>query len=505
MAVLAAGGSGCASLFGSYNIAPNGLTVHDDRLRQLLARGQATGALDRLERDAPDDEVLRALYRGVIAYHAGEFAESARVLDIAADLADERMTKSLSRAALSVVSSDLVLLYEPGRTERLMIPYYAALARLGLGDLEGAAVEARRLSLLLQRYDDERRQIDPALRAALRYLAGAVFEAAGERADADVAYRNALAIDSTLSRPVDFRAAAAADSGTVLVVLEQGFVAHRVEQALAVLLLPEEVEAIAHGATEHRLAATNFVASRVLEHAADSPLVFAATRPGTLYVPAPTHSVVPKTRIRTVCTTTTVAADAPADSAAAPAQTVSNRSDRTERMERVCVDKEEEIDGPPYLLKIAWPAYRSDYRASPRARLAMASDTVVFGSAADISRGVMAEFEAERALVVARTIARGTAKLALTKGVERSLEEKNEVAGVIAGLIGNIGSVLLERADTRSWHLLPASLSVARVRLPAGEHALDIELNDFRGGVTSATRTVTVESGRITILPVRTW
>jgi hypothetical protein len=49
----------------------------------------------------PDDEVLRALYRGVLAYHAGEYAESARVLDIAADIADERVTKSLSRAALS--------------------------------------------------------------------------------------------------------------------------------------------------------------------------------------------------------------------------------------------------------------------------------------------------------------------------------------------------------------------------------------------------------------------
>jgi hypothetical protein len=497
VAVVAVTAAGCRTLFGAYDIAPNGLAVHDDRLRQMLVRGQAAGALERLERAAPDDEVLRALYRGVLAYHAGEYAESARVLDRAAELADDRVTKSLSRAALSLASNDLILLYEPGRTERLMIPYYAALARLRMADLEGAAVEARRLSLLLQHYGDRNEFVDRSLHATLRYLAGAIFEAAGERNDADVAYRNALALDSTLALPGD--PLAAADSGTVLVILEQGFVAHRVEQALAVLLLPEEVEAIAHGAAEHRVAASTFVASRVVEHAALAPALTAAA-PAMLYVPAPTHSVVPRTRTRTVCTTTTVAAEAVADSAReGQPRTVADRHVRE------CVEREEEIEGLPYLLKVAWPAYRADYRPTRRARLTVADETVSFGTTADLSRGVIAEFESERALIVARTIARGTAKLALTKGAERSIEDKSEVAGMLVGLIGNIGSLLLERADTRSWHLLPAGLSVARVRLPAGDHELSIDLGNIGTDGAMPGQPVTVEAGRITILPVRTW
>jgi hypothetical protein len=82
----------------------------------------------------------------------------------------------------------------------------------------------------------------------LRYVAGAIFEAAGERERRRrrVPQRARAGLDARAAR----RPAGTADSGTVLVILEQGFVAHRVEQALAVLLLPEEVEAIAHGAAE---------------------------------------------------------------------------------------------------------------------------------------------------------------------------------------------------------------------------------------------------------------
>ncbi|CAN5822165.1 hypothetical protein BH23GEM9_BH23GEM9_24390 [soil metagenome] len=495
--VPALSGIGCAGVLGSYDIAASGLSSGEERLRHLLVAGQPGAAFERVQGDAPDDEMLHALYHGVLAYHAGDYAESARVLDIASYIADERVTTSVSRAALSLVSNDLVLEYEPGRTERLMIPYYAALARLRMGDSEGAAVEARRLSLLLQRYDDEGWEDGASLRATLRYVGGAIFEASGEYADANVAYRNAAAADSLLRLPDD---ASSRESGSVLVILEQGFVAHRVEEGLSVMLLPEEVEAIAHGSGDDRVAVSAFVAGRVVQHAA----LQAGYGPGrgrgsSLFVPAPERSIVPRTRRRTVCTTKPAQSVTAADTASPPAvQRTSNTS------ERECTEKEEEVDGLPYLLKVSWPAYHTAYRTQS-ARLLGAGEPLPFAQPADISRGVVADFEQARALMVARTIARNTARLALAKGAERRLEEKNEAAGRIVGLIGNIGGVLLERADTRSWHLLPAAVSVVRVELPAGEHELDIEI-----GSASATRTlslgpVQVVPGRITVVPVRTW
>src|SRR5690606_5372750 len=215
--------------------------------------------------------------------------------DVAGPLADDRITKSISRSALSLVSNDLILPYEPGRTERLMIPYYAALAPLRMGDTEGAAVEARRLSLLLQLYGDDDEPLDPSFEATLRYVAGAMFEAYGDRNDSGVAYRNALAIDSTLPAPGH---GLAPDAGTVVIILEQGFVAHRVEQGLSVMLLGEEIDLIANGDGDERAGALAFVAARTLQEASRQPYLASGTyRPTSLFVPPPEdRSLIPRRR-----------------------------------------------------------------------------------------------------------------------------------------------------------------------------------------------------------------
>lgn len=528
LAVLSA--SGCASLLGSWDVAANGLAGDEDRLRRMLVGNEATAAFQRVQKSAPADEMLHALYHGIMAYQAGEWAESARALDIAAHIADERMTLSLSRAALSMVTSDLAQHYTPGRTERLMIPYYAALARMRMGDVDGAAVEARRLSMLLQRFRDEDAKLDPALEATMRYVAGAVFEWSGERGDADVAFRNAVALDASLE---PYRAGNG--NGTVLVLLEQGFVAHRVEQGLAVMLLPEEVHAIAHGGGEDRALASAFVAGRILDYATRGPYgshrdgAYYARDFGTLHVPAPDRASLPEALRRTVTCTPAATGSTGGTTASATTVTDTTRTgtgtttvttrrvasasgrvaERTDGSEgnateganaTACTARDREVDDLPYLLRVAWPAYRADYRARP-ARLLAGTDTVSTNRVADISAGVLADFEGERAALLARTIARGTAKLALTKGAERRLEEHNEVAGRIVGLLGNVGTALLERADTRSWHLLPAGVSVLRVELPAGEHALSVEIDGRRIDLAP----VQVQAGGLALVSSRAW
>jgi hypothetical protein len=453
----------------------------------MLATGQAGTAFAGFDSgNAPDDDVLRALYRGAIAYYAGDYAESARVLDIAGTLADDRVTKSISRSALSLVSNDLILPYEPGRTERLMIPYYAALARIGMGDIEGAAVESRRLSMLLQLHSDDDEQLDPALEATLRYVAGALFEAHGDRNDSDVAYRNAFALDSTLPMPA---ASPAADRGTVIVILEQGFVAHRVEQGLSVMLLPEEVDLITNGESDERSGALAFVAARTLLEAARAPEFHQGLhRPTSLFVPPPEdRSLIPRRRPKVVCRTVE--------------ESASNGGTQKAESREVCTEEEPVLDELPYLLKVAWPVYYRDSRPHQGASLIGTADTVRFLGNADLSRGVVSDFKAERGLIVARTVARGAAKFALTKSAEKKLEDRNETAGRIIGLLGNLGNVLLERADTRSWHLLPAGMSVARVQLEPGEHTFSVET----GARTIELAPVSVQAGGVVIVAARAW
>ena len=53
-----------------------------------------------------------------------------------------------------------------------------------------------------------------------------------------------------------------------------------------------------------------------------------------------------------------------------------------------------------------------------------------------------------------------------------------DVAGEVGGFLGRVASRALatatERADTRSWSILPAELLLARFQLPPGQHRLRI-------------------------------
>src|SRR5690606_10831587 len=492
---------GCAGLFSSFDVAPSGLRTSDDRLRRMLASGRAGAALEQLAPEGeadPGDALLRALYAGIVAHYAGEYELSNAAFELAVELSEDRRTTSVSRSALSLVASDRALPFQPSPSERLLIPYYAALNYLELGDTEGAAVEARRLSALLERYRTDDRA-DRRLHGLLRAFAGAVFEAAGERNDADVAYRNALAlgVDSVLAPTGDVRPAP--DSlGDVVVLIERGFVAHRVEQGLAVLLLPEEIEVFDEGDAEERAALAAHIAARVVAHAAES-LPYTGRRPATLFVTPPEGYTPPRPR-RLVEECERAAAN---DTARAAKDSSGSRTGagttRTDDKSDRCSGRERN----PYLLRIAWPAYRRP--AAPAAPLAV---TLPDGRAeplratADLSDAVIRDFQAERAAIVARTIARGITKLLVSRAMESELAEKDETAGRIAGLIGNVGTALLEQADTRSWHLLPGSLGMTRVRLPAGTHALSVPDAD---GSSLDIGQVEVRPGRVTFVVGRTF
>lgn len=255
--------SGCASAWRGGatgpGMAPNGLPWGEEFLRRSFAVGayeQALASTAPKATGAPSDPLLRALFRGQAAYYAGSWEESGRAFAEADRLLEQRATKSASRGVLSVMTGDQVLRYVPTRTEQLFARYYGMLGRLQAEDVTGATVEARRLSQLLEGVMHD---VDPAERAthaALREAAGAVFEAAGEWNDAGVAYRNAAllrgmpraAVDSILvQRP-------AADSATLVLLVEQGFAAHYVERTMAIPLDDASVAAARQGPASRDMA-----------------------------------------------------------------------------------------------------------------------------------------------------------------------------------------------------------------------------------------------------------
>jgi hypothetical protein len=497
--------AGCAGIVRGYDLAPNGLPRQEARVRDWMAAGRADSALARLTRSefGPSDDVLRALFIGATAHYAGDDETSAAWLEYAALAADDRATKSVSRSALSLLANDRVLPYEPSRTERLFIPYYAALGRLRGRDVEGAAVEARRLSALLERFDADGWSAPSGLRATLRYLAGVVFEAAGERNDAAVAYRNAalLANDLVLATDTSWATSAIADehddlartdSGDVVVLVEHGYVAHRAGEALHVLLAGDEVHTFVSSSDQGRADLASLIAARVLK--GDAP-------------PSRSHH--------------NCADDGPCAGRATGHATNLTAGDES---------KKDEADREPLLLKVAWPVMRSSFQPTTGALVLVGDSARAMYALADVSAAAMTDFDSERPLILARTIARAALRAAVARSAEKKAREKkaetkeaekgdraedkdeekekdkekkkendNSTARLVSAL-ASASALILEQPDIRSWHLLPARLSIIRLRLPAGLHALSIQIGDRRvelGAVEVPANGVAVASSRI--------
>ena len=423
-----------------YDSTPMGTEQREWGLRRTMAAGAFETALDHVsDRDeaAPRDKLLRSLYDGIVAYYAGEYARSGKSLRAADEMAEDRYTKSVSRGALSLVSNDLVLPYMPGHTERLLVHYYGALGYLNRGDVPGAAVEARRMSQLLEQFDENRSDADRSTRAFLRYFAGAVFEAAGETNDADVAYRNAAALAGPKALPID--SSVPAGSGEVIVLLERGFVAQRVEEQLHIGVDENERDSLANTKGTRDLPAPETVIGRMMRQL-DSAPDSGVYRSGT-----PRHL----------------------------------------RRERHYDDDSDEL-----LLKIAWPVFLRPLRETLPATVTLPDNrSASFALVGDISEGIVADYRRQRLMLLTRTVARAAVKLAAAEAAEKKKGSAGRTLATLAGAV-------LEHADTRSWHLLPADVALTRLTLPAGRHRLTVRM-----GEANASAVRVVELGEVEVTP----
>ena len=451
IALLAVAQSGCARLLNSYDVAPNGLQRSEYEFRRYLAAGMADSAMHHL----PKDELLRLLFEGVAAHYAADYTRSAGVFDRASLIAEDRTTKSISKAALSLMVNDMSLAYEPSRTERLLLPYYAALGYVNAGKYEEAAIEARRLSSMLQVLQDKEDAPPRHLEAFFRYFAGTMFEIAGENADADVAYRNAFALDST-SLPL--RATPASDSADVVLLIEHGYAPHRVQESLLVMLGDHETHQLdgSRSEDERRRASSN-VAARVMEFASNAGPRTGPPRSRTLRVPPPSNI----------------------------------KASTDERCDSAC----EKHEDHSYLLRLSWPVmYAPAYRAP---RISVDTVDVAAFTHVAIADGVLDDFRREQPAIVARAIARAATKYLIGKSAEDEIGKKNEALGDVVGAIANIAGAVSEQADTRSWHLLPGTITVVRMTMAPGTHRLRVDGADVWP--------IDVVAGRTNVISRRVW
>ncbi len=437
-------GTGCATAGAAWRSGPAGIPA-EWSLRDHLSYGRAGAAWKSMgdRKVAPSDALLRHMYRGVIGYYAGEFDGGAHALDRAWTIAGDRYTKHVSAGAVSLVTSDAALPYYPLTTEWMFIPYYGGLNWLARNEPFEAAVEARRLAALLAA---DVGPMPPAqLQGVLRYVSGVIFEAAGERQDALVAYRNAAALlgglpgDTTLASPGE---------GDVVILIEDGYVGRPAPRSLGIYMSGDELVALTSGNDASRLAA---------------------------------------------------------------AQVVERRSwDR-----RNGFDSKLDVGWLTY--EVNWSTFEMPAQNGPPlgARVGVRAAEVITG---DVSASVREDYDRGQGARLTRAIARTAIRFAAMEAAEKAFDKASETrkdrkkdgkkgggwGSILLGIglaASSVTSAAIDQPDLRAWQLLPDRLSVARLRLPVGEHPIEV----VRGEEVVSLGTVTITPGGVAVMTHRWW
>ncbi len=160
--------------------------------------------------------------------------------------------------------------------------------------------------------------------------------------------------------------------------------------------------------------------------------------------------------------------------------------------------------GSASFVRVSWPALVRGASGARRLSLALhesrapASDVAVRADA-DVSSALAADFRRQRTGAIARSLARALAKGAVAEGLR---EMHGDWAGRLASMMGSA----VERADTRSWQLLPERIGVVRVVVPAGRSGGVVKVHDDGAGeMTVALPDVLLAPGATHVMSVRVW
>ncbi|MFO0666602.1 MAG: hypothetical protein U0174_21785 [Polyangiaceae bacterium] len=120
--------------------------------------------------------------------------------------------------------------------------------------------------------------------------------------------------------------------------------------------------------------------------------------------------------------------------------------------------------------------------------------------AIDLDREVRAEWKKLEGPIIVKSITRMITRFAVGQGL-RIAAGKNEGLGIFASLAAQATMTALDTPDTRSWESLPARVAVARIRVPAGAHKVELEARGMKRA-----QAVKVETGgwsAVTLMALR--
>lgn len=405
-----------------------------------------------LQKHAPKKpDIPHQFELGLVAHYANRFEESSKAFDIAGDIAEDRYTKSVSKELGSLVTSDKLRPYSGTQYERLLSHYYRALNYVYLNQLEGALIECRRATALINYFKGENEKYDFFGAAFLAHFSGVLFEAAGEWNDALISYKQAA----------EYYKNAAEKTG----VGTPEDIGHALLQLTRRLGFTDEFERYQDQYGEP---------PEHLENYGELILFYESG-----YVPPKTETALMFPILKT------------------------DKVDDAEKFVPTLITREgavyEEVK-LEYLLRVAMPTIGSHRPRFSGISVAVEGNQETGGVLVeDVENIAIETFNKERPIILFRTLLRGVGKYLIF----RQANKKNEALGILTNLVG----VVSEQADTRSWQTLPNQIFMVRMPLPAGTHTLNLSFLDANGQLrgSQSVPDIKINPNRITFWNHRTY
>ena len=419
-------------------------------LQIALEAGETKKAYINLEKNAPKKPDIPFLFElGLVAHYANKFPESSTAFDQAGEIAEDRYTKSVSKEAASLVTSDKLRPYSGTHYERLLSHYYRALNYVYQGQLDGALVECRRATLLINYFKGEDENYDFFGAGFLAYLSGVLFETTGEWNDAYISYKQAAEYYRNAAEKTGI--AMPKDIGRSLVRLTRklGFV--------------DELERY-----EEQY-------GKFSPHPENTGELILFYESG--YVPPKGEAALTFPILKT---------DDVDDEKFVP--TLMGRQGR--------VYKEVELE---YLLRVAIPKIDSHRPVFSGIEVSVGEMKAKGMLVEDVENIAIETLNAQRTGILLRTLVRTVSKYL----IYRKANKENEALGLLVNLAGAV----TEQADTRSWQTLPNQIFMVRMLLPAGTHTLNLSFlgKNGRVGGRDSVPDIKINPNQITVWNHRTY
>ena len=391
-----------------------------------LGTGAPEDAYTYLQKHAPKKPDIPYQFElGLVAHYANHFAESNKAFDLAGDIAEDRYTKSLTAEAVSLITSDKLRPYVGTQYERLLSHYYRALNYVYQDKLDDALVECRRATNLIDYFKGEDENYDFFGTGFLAYLSGMLFEARGDWNDALISYKQAA----------EYYQSAVEKTGVEM----PNDIGNSIVRLARLLGFEDDLE---------RYQAQYGEPPPRPENTGELILFYESG-----YVPPKVEEnlIFPILKIDDV-----------EDEEFVP--TLMGREGM--------VYEDIELE---YLLRIAIPTLHSHRPHFNGITVTVEEAQKTGVLVEDVENIAIKTFEAQRPIILLRTLVRAVGKYLLTRQADKQHEA--------LGLLTNLAGVLTEQADTRSWQTLPNQIFMVRMSLPAGTHTLQLSFLDANGQV----------------------